>query len=69
MPSKYYIEIPNEPEDLFMKIVEFFDGGSELFDSGRDIDGTTYLIFDEEYNKNMAEQFIYDEQEKDGIIS
>jgi len=68
MPSKYYIEIPNEPEDLFMKIVEFFDGGSELFDSGRDIDGTTYLIFDEEYNKNMAEQFIYDEQEKDGII-
>ena len=68
MSSKYCVEIPNEPEDLFMKIVEFFDGGSELFDSGRDIDGTAYLIFDEEYNKNMAEQFIYDEQEKDGII-
>ena len=68
MSSKYCVEIPNGREDLFMKIVEFFDGGSELFDSGRDIDGTTYLIFDEEYNKNMAEQFIYDEQEKDGII-
>ena len=67
MPSKYCVEIPNEPEDLFMKIVEFFDGGSELFDFGL-IDGTTYLIFDEEYNKNMTEQFIYDEQEKDGII-